>query len=263
MSEVGSQDSGLYSDMMEEPMQQRLLSEVDQNLKSVMEVDRGESQNGTSQTGDSHKNQESPLIFADKNDTFISQVDPSQENFDSPMSESDPNSEMVADLNSIVGADGEPLAECPEFLTSSNAQTKTEESQSADLGNPLEIPSSDIPLKTEIDNKCLSPDLSDKSTLPPPEDGNKHMPRRPRHSRRSRKFSEDEDYWDKEPLIPELQEGYRILKELMSTACKTSNWPFLNEIKAEEVPDYHEKIKTPMWLGKSKIINYSILILLG
>ena len=62
---------------------------------------------------------------------------------------------------------------------------------------------------------------------------------------------EDED--DKEPLNYELQQGYRILKEVMSDQNKSLNWPFMNPIDVDQLGlwDYYERVKNPMWLKKS------------
>lgn len=56
------------------------------------------------------------------------------------------------------------------------------------------------------------------------------------------------------PLNPELQQGFRILKELMSDTNKSVNWLFLDPVDAShpETADYYEKIKKPIWLHLSK-----------
>ncbi|KAK3608519.1 hypothetical protein CHS0354_010374 [Potamilus streckersoni] len=55
-----------------------------------------------------------------------------------------------------------------------------------------------------------------------------------------------------EPLNYELQQGYRILKELMADSNKAVNWPFLDPVDGEALDskDYYERIKNPMWLRK-------------
>ena len=62
------------------------------------------------------------------------------------------------------------------------------------------------------------------------------------------------------PWIPlddlpyELDHGYRILRDLMGEKCKSFNWPFLDPVDVEALGlwDYHDRIKQPMWLRKSK-----------
>ncbi len=65
-------------------------------------------------------------------------------------------------------------------------------------------------------------------------------------------LQEDED--EKEPLSYELQQGFRILKELMSETNKSLNWPFMEPVDTEQLGlwDYYERVSRPMWLKKSK-----------
>ena len=52
----------------------------------------------------------------------------------------------------------------------------------------------------------------------------------------------------------ELQQGFRILKELMSDSKKSVNWPFMWPVDSSlpDTADYYEKIPKPMWLNKSE-----------
>ncbi|XP_069132417.1 uncharacterized bromodomain-containing protein 10-like [Argopecten irradians] len=61
-----------------------------------------------------------------------------------------------------------------------------------------------------------------------------------------------EDIDTRDPLSPELQQGYRILKELMADGNKSVNWHFLEAVDSShpETADYYERIKRPVWLGK-------------
>lgn len=63
-------------------------------------------------------------------------------------------------------------------------------------------------------------------------------------------MSSDED--DDQSLSVELQHGKRILNELMSDSNKSANWPFMNAVDENDVPDYYERISNPMWLRKSE-----------
>jgi len=51
----------------------------------------------------------------------------------------------------------------------------------------------------------------------------------------------------------ELQQGYRILRELMTDSNKSFVGPFLNPVDstAAGCSDYYERIKRPMWMKKS------------
>lgn len=64
----------------------------------------------------------------------------------------------------------------------------------------------------------------------------------------------DTDDSDSPSLNYELQQGYRILKELMAESNKSVNWPFIYKVDDSypETSDYYEKIKNPIWLEKSK-----------
>ncbi|XP_074660494.1 uncharacterized protein LOC141912956 [Tubulanus polymorphus] len=59
-----------------------------------------------------------------------------------------------------------------------------------------------------------------------------------------------------DPNIPvmdyELQEGYRILKEMMAISNKTLNWPFIDPVDGQIYTDYYERITKPIWLNKMK-----------
>lgn len=63
---------------------------------------------------------------------------------------------------------------------------------------------------------------------------------------------DDGDMQEKAPLNYELQQGFRILKELMADGNKTVNWPFVDKVDDSypETIDYFERIKHPMWLNK-------------
>ncbi|XP_060068222.1 mucin-2-like [Ylistrum balloti] len=64
--------------------------------------------------------------------------------------------------------------------------------------------------------------------------------------------SNDEEVDTRTALSPELQQGYRILKELMADSNKSVNWHFLEAVDDShpETADYYERIKRPVWLGK-------------
>ena len=72
---------------------------------------------------------------------------------------------------------------------------------------------------------------------------------------------EEIDNDSREPLNPELTQGYRILKEIMSDANKSVNWPFMDPVDAEKLGlyDYHERVKKPMWLKRSELTINGIL----
>ena len=63
----------------------------------------------------------------------------------------------------------------------------------------------------------------------------------------------DDHTYNQAPLSYELQQGLRILRELMSDSNKSVNWHFLHPVDDShpETADYYEKIKKPIWLGKS------------
>ncbi|XP_071100239.1 uncharacterized bromodomain-containing protein 10-like [Haliotis cracherodii] len=64
--------------------------------------------------------------------------------------------------------------------------------------------------------------------------------------------NEEEEEEDMEPLSFELQQGFRILRELMADANKSVTWHFLESVDASfpETHDYYDRIKSPMWLKK-------------
>ncbi len=57
-----------------------------------------------------------------------------------------------------------------------------------------------------------------------------------------------------ESLSYELEQGSRILREIMSEANKSVNWPFMEAVDADKMGlyDYYDRIKKPMWLKKSE-----------
>ena len=63
--------------------------------------------------------------------------------------------------------------------------------------------------------------------------------------------SESDD--SRPPLSVDLQQGFRILREIMCDANKSFNWPFLNAVDSSIVgcEDYYERVKKPIWLRKS------------
>jgi hypothetical protein len=65
----------------------------------------------------------------------------------------------------------------------------------------------------------------------------------------------------KEPLNYELQQAFRILREIMTESNKSINWPFMNVIDAsqEGCEHYYQFVKQPMWLKKSELV-YSFII---
>ena len=64
------------------------------------------------------------------------------------------------------------------------------------------------------------------------------------------------------PLSVELQQGFRILKELMSDINKAINWPFQDPVDAEKLglDDYYDKVTHPMWLKRSESILVIIIM---
>ncbi|XP_052065701.1 uncharacterized protein KIAA2026-like [Mytilus californianus] len=66
--------------------------------------------------------------------------------------------------------------------------------------------------------------------------------------------STDDHTYNQAPLSYELQQGLRILKELMSDSNKSVNWHFLEPVDDShpETADYYGKIKKPIWFGKMK-----------
>lgn len=63
---------------------------------------------------------------------------------------------------------------------------------------------------------------------------------------------DDDDDRNKTPLNEELRNGLRILKEIMSDINKSLNWPFMEAVDTVDVPEYYDRIETPMWLRRSK-----------
>ena len=61
---------------------------------------------------------------------------------------------------------------------------------------------------------------------------------------------------DPTKLNYELQQGYRIFRELLSDPYRTITYPFLEPVDAEALGlwDYHERIKEPMCFTTSKYI---------
>lgn len=54
----------------------------------------------------------------------------------------------------------------------------------------------------------------------------------------------------------ELQQGFRILNEILSDSNKHLNWPFIEPVDSTQdgCQDYYEMIETPMWLSKSMLM---------
>ena len=72
---------------------------------------------------------------------------------------------------------------------------------------------------------------------------------------RSKKREDSDEDPDKEPLTVELQQGYRILRQIMADTNKSVNWPFMDPVKAEDGAfDYYERVEKPIWLRKSEFI---------
>lgn len=65
---------------------------------------------------------------------------------------------------------------------------------------------------------------------------------------------EEDDNLEESPLSYELQQGYRILRELMTDSIKSVNWPFMYRVDDSypETHDYYERVQKPMWLMRSK-----------
>ncbi|XP_064634426.1 uncharacterized protein LOC135492146 isoform X2 [Lineus longissimus] len=86
------------------------------------------------------------------------------------------------------------------------------------------------------------PDINDEAT---------NSPKPERKKRRGYVDGEEEQV----PFMSyELQQGYRILRELLSDANKSLNFPFIEEVDVEKLGlwDYYEKIEQPMCLKKMK-----------
>lgn len=58
-------------------------------------------------------------------------------------------------------------------------------------------------------------------------------------------------------LSYELQQGYRILRELTSDSNKSFVGPFLNPIdpSSPDYAEYHKRVKRPVWLKQSKLMK--------
>ena len=72
--------------------------------------------------------------------------------------------------------------------------------------------------------------------------------------------SDPEEDVEQEPLNYDLAQGNRILMEIMSDANKSLNWPFMDPVDTEGMGlnDYHERVKEPMWLRKSKFLPFNL-----
>jgi len=55
----------------------------------------------------------------------------------------------------------------------------------------------------------------------------------------------------------ELQQGYRILRELTTDSNKSFVGPFVNPIdpSSPDYVEYHKRIKQPVWLKQSKLMK--------
>ena len=62
---------------------------------------------------------------------------------------------------------------------------------------------------------------------------------------------------EKYPLSYELQQGHRILHEIMTDGNKSVNWPFMRAVDAAQdgCQDYYDKIRRPIWLSKSMLFT--------
>jgi len=72
-----------------------------------------------------------------------------------------------------------------------------------------------------------------------------HQPREPAESHPGVKFNY------------ELQQGYRILRELTSDSNKSFVAPFLNPLdpSSPDYSEYHRRVKHPVWLKQSKLLK--------
>jgi len=67
-----------------------------------------------------------------------------------------------------------------------------------------------------------------------------------------------------EPTLSyELQQGYRILRELTSDSNKSFVRPFVNPIdpSSPDYAEYHRRVKRPIWLKQSKLMKCSEYVL--
>ena len=64
---------------------------------------------------------------------------------------------------------------------------------------------------------------------------------------------------EKYPLSYELQQGHRILHEIMTDGNKSVNWPFMRAVDAAQdgCQDYYDKIRRPIWLSKSMLMLFT------
>ena len=65
---------------------------------------------------------------------------------------------------------------------------------------------------------------------------------------------------DPTKLNYEVQQGYRIFRELLSDPYRTITYPFLEPVDAEAMGlwDYHERIKEPMCFTTSEYIRIHV-----
>lgn len=61
---------------------------------------------------------------------------------------------------------------------------------------------------------------------------------------------------DEKPLSYDLQQGFKILREIMGSNNKSITWAFIHAVDRNAIGchDYYERIKNPMWLMKSEWI---------
>jgi len=55
----------------------------------------------------------------------------------------------------------------------------------------------------------------------------------------------------------ELQQGYRILRELTTDSNKSFVGPFINPIEpsSPDYAEYHKRVRRPVWLKQSKLVE--------
>lgn len=70
---------------------------------------------------------------------------------------------------------------------------------------------------------------------------------------------------DEKPLTYDLQQGFKILREIMGSNNKSITWAFIHAVDRNAIGchDYYEKIKNPMWLMKSEWIVFVDLFVLS
>ncbi|ESO97839.1 hypothetical protein LOTGIDRAFT_152942 [Lottia gigantea] len=114
-------------------------------------------------------------------------------------------------------------------------------------GLNLEQDSANIP--SDPESKVNVPDSQDGSrpTTPDPVNKTGKMPSETR-------ISSKKDDPIMKSLSPELQQGYRILRELMSDNNKAFNWAFMNAVddSHSDTSDYYDIVDNPMWLKRMK-----------